>query len=325
MNLKRFSPKEYLRARRPEKFSDSVVEERSALDRSMLEYHLATLTSRSQEVKFENFARRLAEREICPNLLPQTGPTGGGDSKVDSETYPVADGLSLVWYVGIGREAASERWAFAFSAKKRWREKVRSDIAKLVSTRRGYRKAFFVSSQFIPDKARADVEDELRARHDLDVRILDRTWILDRVFTSSHEELAIEELELTTHSRKAVVKGPLDVQRERELEETEKRIRDAGQQQGFGYSVVDDCITAALLSRQLERPRVEIDGRFERAERIAARYGTPHQRLECAYQRAWTAFYWYEDYELFAELYQTVQERAKGSRNSYHLELLSNL
>jgi site-specific recombinase XerC len=37
-----------------------------------------TDTSRSQEVKFERFARRLAEREICPNLLPQTGPTGGG-------------------------------------------------------------------------------------------------------------------------------------------------------------------------------------------------------------------------------------------------------
>jgi hypothetical protein len=55
------------------------------LDRSMLEYHLETLTSRSEETVFEKFALRLAQCEICPNLLPHTGPTGGGDSKVDSE------------------------------------------------------------------------------------------------------------------------------------------------------------------------------------------------------------------------------------------------
>lgn len=72
-----FSPKKFLRARRPEKFSDSVLEEKPTLDRSMLEYHLATLTSRSQETDFATFALHLAEREICPNLLPQTGPTGG--------------------------------------------------------------------------------------------------------------------------------------------------------------------------------------------------------------------------------------------------------
>ena len=54
------SPHELLKARRPEKFSDSVSHEVPALDRSLLEYHLETLTSRSQENDFENFARRLA-------------------------------------------------------------------------------------------------------------------------------------------------------------------------------------------------------------------------------------------------------------------------
>ena len=76
--------------------------------------------------------RALIKLEICPNLLPQTGPTGGGDSKVDSETYPVADGLAFAWYVGEGRLAASERWAFAFSAKEDWDPKLKSDITKIV-------------------------------------------------------------------------------------------------------------------------------------------------------------------------------------------------
>ena len=325
MKAESFSPKEFLMARRPERFSDSIVQEGPTLDRSMLEYHLDTLTNRSQEVKFEHFARRLAEREICPNLLPQTGPTGGGDSKVDSETYPVADDLSLGWYVGIGREAASERWAFAFSAKKRWRGKVRSDVAKIAATGRGYRKVFFVSNQFIRDKARAEMEDELSAKHGLDVRILDRTWILDRVFSNGHEELAIEELELITSTRKGVRKGPLDTQREGDLEELEERIKEALRQRRFGPPLVDDCINAAILSRELELPRVEIEGRFARAEQVAVKHGTPHQRLECAYQRAWTAFWWYEDYEEFVRLYRTVAERAEGSRNAYDLERLYNL
>src|SRR5947207_3403928 len=101
--MERFSPRQFLKARRPEKFSDSVLEQAPALDRSTLEYHLGTITNRNQEADFERFARGLCEREVCPNLLSHTGPTGGGDSKVDSETYPVADALSLVWYTGIGR------------------------------------------------------------------------------------------------------------------------------------------------------------------------------------------------------------------------------
>ena len=63
------SPREFLRNRRPENFSDSVRVEKPLLDRSQLEYHLATLTNRSQENDFEIFARGLAERVICPNLL----------------------------------------------------------------------------------------------------------------------------------------------------------------------------------------------------------------------------------------------------------------
>src|SRR5687768_18615558 len=114
----KFSPRNFLRARRPERFSESVASERPLLDRTTLEYHLDTLTNRSQESLFEEFARQLAQREVCPNLQSHTGPTGGGDSKVDSETYPVAAAISAGWYVGAGGKSGSERWAFAISAKK---------------------------------------------------------------------------------------------------------------------------------------------------------------------------------------------------------------
>src|SRR4030043_1973977 len=98
----KISPKQFLKSRRPEQFSDSSLVSAPSIDRPKLEYYLDTLSNRSQEVEFEHFARRLCEVEICPNLLPHTGPTGGGDSKVDSETYPVSDTTSLSWFTGIG-------------------------------------------------------------------------------------------------------------------------------------------------------------------------------------------------------------------------------
>src|SRR5690349_16946562 len=125
--MPKFSPKEFLKSRRPERFSDTSYQDIRQLDRSSLEYRLDSLTNRSDELRFQEFARRLLERTVCPNLIPHTGPTGGGDSKVDSETHPVAESLALSWYVGIGNAAASERWAFAFSAKKDWRPKVIGD------------------------------------------------------------------------------------------------------------------------------------------------------------------------------------------------------
>ncbi|MDB5902755.1 MAG: hypothetical protein JWM26_1633, partial [Betaproteobacteria bacterium] len=204
-----FSPREFLKQRRPERFSDSVGLDAPLLDRSLLEYHLSTITSRNQEQRFEEFARRLLQKTVCPNLLPHTGPTGGGDSKVDTETYPVAAEVSAQWYMAQPN-AGAERWAVGISAKKAWRGKVQDDVAKIVGTGRPYTKILCVSSQHIPDKKRAEVEDALTKQHGTDVRVFDRQWILDQVFALRLEELAIETLGIETSVRREVRKGPLD-------------------------------------------------------------------------------------------------------------------
>ncbi len=320
-----FSPRKLLQARRPEKFSDSVEIRTAALDRSLLEYHLDSLTNRKQETDFERLAKRLIERTVCPNLLPQTGPTGGGDSKVDSETYPVSDDLSLVWHVGNARKAAAERWAFAFSAKKDWQDKLRSDIAKIAATKRGYKKAFFVTNQFIRDKERASEEDSLRKKHKLDIRIFDRSWILDRVFQDKLEDIVIEELHLATSLRPQLKQGPLDLQRREKLDELEARINTAATQGQFGIQHVADCIEAAELARSLDLPRTDVDGRFQRAQRAAKEHGSDHQQLNAAYQWAWATYWWFEDYLELPRQYSEVEKLAKGTLNAYDLELLSNL
>lgn len=295
------------------------------MDRSILEYHLESLTSRSQENDFEDFCRRLAEHEICPNLMPHTGPTGGGDSKVDSETYPVADALTENWYSGIGREAAHERWAFAISAKKAWRPKVQSDVAKIITTDRGYTTVFFLSSRYIRDKERAEVEDALAKKHGVRVRIFDRTWLLDKVFQGKHETLAIATLRLQVSTVSKEQPGPQDAQRLLDFDEIQTRVREAVSQQRYSAALVDECLEAAILARQLERPVDETNGLFGRARRLAAKYGTSQQNFTCLYQHAWTAYWWHEDLPLFAELYDKVETAAAGTQNAFDLERWQNL
>jgi hypothetical protein len=112
------SPSEFMRGLRPEYYSDTEDRELYVLDDATFSYHLETITSRNQHHEFETFCRKLCERAICANLRVQTGPEGGGDSKVDTETFPVADEISLT-YVGTPN-SGREKWAFAFSAKKTW-------------------------------------------------------------------------------------------------------------------------------------------------------------------------------------------------------------
>ncbi|MBX3389164.1 MAG: hypothetical protein KF691_06875 [Phycisphaeraceae bacterium] len=323
--MESFSPREFLRNRRPERFSDSTEIVESRLDGAILETHLDTLTNRSQENDFARFARRLASLEICPNLLPQTGPTGGGDSKVDSETYPVAEALTEIWHVGNGTVAGNERWAFAFSIKKQWKQKVESDVAKLVATDRGYQKAFFITNQYIRDKSRAEVEDALSRKHGLDVRILDRTWITERVFASKREELAIKELAIESSFRRFTKMGPNDTKRQDALDEIQTRIEKAIQASEFSGVLVDDCLEAAFLARSLEKPRENVEGLLLRANRLATKYGSRHQQLRAAYDDAFTAFWWYEDFDSYLEKYSRYESLVGQSDNVTELENAATL
>lgn len=319
------NPSQFMRARRPELFSDSTTINRPSLTREVFEYHLDTLTNRKQEIEFEHFCRKLAEKEICPNLIPQTGPTGGGDSKVDTETYPVADAIALGWYEGIGREASQERWAFAFSAKKIWKPKAQSDIQKIVDAKRDYKLIFFITNQFIKDKYRAKVEEELKKKHNIDVRIFDRTWIVKCIFEHDRLHLAAETLSLTGYEDTRKQTGPRDAEREIELRELDQQVSDSNRYNGVEYQLAEDCLQTALLARGLEHPRAEVEGRFYRAERIAEKVGHHQQRLRIAYNRAWTAFWWYDDFAELNRIYINVEELASSSTQATDLEMLANL
>lgn len=222
---KTFGPSRYMRERRPHLFSNSTTAQETLVTREVLSYHLETLTNQKDESKFEKFAHRMAEKFIAPNLRPQTGPTGGGDGKTDAETYPVTSEIALRWFASPTAKPG-ERIAFAFSAKKDWRSKVKSDVKSIADTKRDYDHIFFVTNQFVPARASASVQDDLKKQHELPITILDRNWLLDRVFGHDSLDIAVDELGVGQGTEREISKlGPKDTARAEELQALEKKFK----------------------------------------------------------------------------------------------------
>lgn len=317
-------PSEFMRQLRPELYSDTKGATSYLLDATTLEYHLESITSRNQTHDFEIFCRKLCERTICPNLKPATGPEGGGDSKADSETYPVADEIATLTFVGEAN-AGQERWAFAFSAKKKWAQKVRDDVIGIVNTQRGYRKIFCVTAQFAPAKTRARIEDELSTEHGLVITILDRSWIVDQIISHDRKDIAFNYLSAGQEIFDDLRLGPSDYSRTQQLEDIEKALNNPDFYAGMELQRVTEALVAAKLSRNLERPRTETDGRFARAIRFASQDGTYRQHLLAIYESIWTNFWWFDDVTHLNNNYDTFESLVIENEHALNLELLCNL
>lgn len=314
-----------MRERHPELFSDSSLKTELIVTREVLSYHLETLTNQKDESTFEAFALRLCEKFISPNLRPQTGPIGGGDGKTDSETYPVSEVIAARWFVP-DPAGAKERWAFAFSAMKDWKKKVRADVKSIVGTRRDFSRIYFVTNQFAPAKDSAALQDALEEKYGVPVTILDRTWLLDRIFKHHSMDIAVEVLGVGKGTEKESKQiGPKDFKRVADLEALDTAIADGSKYIDNPHALADDCLKTALLARSLERSRLEVEGRFERATRIANQYGLKRKELIAVYDWAWTAYFWFEDGAKLNALYDIVEGLAISSEDADDMERLTNL
>ncbi|MDP3066534.1 MAG: hypothetical protein Q8N08_07335 [Methanobacteriaceae archaeon] len=321
-----FSPKNFMKQRRPGIFSDSQIIKESQLNSLKLEYHLGTLSTRKQEYDFEEFARKLCQYEIQPNLRPQTGPVGGGDGKVDTETTPVSETLRDIYYYGIVQESG-ERWGFAFStiARSNLKKKIESDVKKMVETGRGYTKIFFVTNQFFKADQRVKLEDELNKKHGVPVTIHDRTWITDKVFSNKREVLAIDELKIDSSYKEVVKVGPKDTNRQVSFEKLNKDIDQAAQENRVNFATVDDALSIAVVAAEMDKPKTEVEGLFSRAKRLAEKYGSSEQYFTVRYQEIWTLYFWYNDYNILINNYEEIEFLTKDTINLFDIERLGNL
>ena len=322
---KDFSAKEFLKDRRPEEFSSSIVVESGTLDRVQLEHYLTTLNIRSQELEFETFAKKLCEKIICPNLLEQTGPVAGGDGKTDTQTFPVSSQNQLLWYVGVNEGSHNERWAFAVSTQKEWKSKCKKDVKKIIETDRGYLKIFCITNQSIKADQRSKLEDELNKQYSIDVRILDLSWILDQIYKHQLEFLAIDTLSIPTSYKREIELSADDYQKQKEFDRLTKLIKETVDPSKISLEQVDYFLELAILSKELELAIIDTQGLFDRAIRIAKKFGTSNQLLEAHYQYAWAAHWWFEDYSIFEDNLELTFENLNGNTNSENWEKLVNL
>ncbi|EAG8233296.1 hypothetical protein K9128_000458 [Listeria monocytogenes] len=313
------SEKEFYKKIHPNLFSDSKIVKKGKLTDDYFSYFLESLTSQSKEKEFEDYCRKIVSVTICPNLLPQTGPTGGGDSKVDSETFPVSETIAESWLSGYGDLAHSERWAFAISAKKEWKSKFKSDVQKIIGTNtengRNYKKIFFITNQFVSDKKRASAEDELRNEYELDIRILDRTWLLENTFKNNNQILAIEAFHMSEDLLDVVEEGSKDLERRRRLMEINDELSNIESLKPA--RIVKLSEESVEIIRELEVDKLMAVEALERNIRFTKKYGHSQNYINALYDFCWTILWWYEDHDMYYEKYLEIEEIYKEKNDNY--------
>lgn len=314
----------YYRRLRSNLFSDTEVVYETKLTPELFDLKLQQLSQDKKQSEFENFVLALAVRLVTPNIKPQTGPDGGGDGKVDGETYPVDKAISDKWWVSEG-STVDHKWAIAISVQKNWKSKIEGDVKKVVETGRGYTKVIFFSSQKIKSSKRQEVEDELSKQYGLAVSVFDGKWCSFAVFEQGCYDVATEKLNFSEeYRRKTVKEGPNDKRRQEELKKLENDLL-LRQVEGLDTDYVDDLLQSCLLSRGLERPRMETEGRFNRAQREADAHGSSVQRFNITYHHAWTSFFWFHDLDAMYADYLKLKEYANMHTTVHTIELMTNI
>lgn len=324
--MRKNTPSEFYKIRRQEYFSDSEIIYESKLQREHLAYELSQITTNQKQDEFETLCRKLSEIFIAPNLIPQVGPTGGGDGKTDSETYPVSQKISERWFIPENGWSVDEKWAFAISAKQTWKSKAKSDIKKIIGTEREYTRVYFFTNQTPSSKKKKDAQDEFIKEFQIDVVILDGEWILEKIYTSELIDLVVDSLNLSpVYKNKTTKIGKNDTYRIDKLEKLEKDINSPNRYFEYDFQLVEDSLEAAILTRMLEKPRDEVEGKFDRAFRFAKKINYSKLILRIHYQRAWTYLHWYDDYPSFIEEFKSFKKYISETSSITNVELYFNL
>ncbi len=323
MNEKIFSPKEFYKKKYPDFFSDSKINETISIDKNILSYTLETVTANNLESNFQSFCVELVKREICPNISPQTGPTGGGDGKADAETYPISDSLLLF---GQPKESSNERWAFAISAKKEWKGKAKDDFQKIIDTKREYSKIFYISNQFISDRKKRELEDEF-AKNNSQIRfvILDKQWLIDKAVNNKNKMLLKDFFDFKISTTNEI--GPKDYARnQRLIYLNDKYVKTNILKEKIGIST--DIIK---LSRELEIEKKEMLVLIDNYFSLAEQFDSQREKFDALYVSAWTMYWWYEDYTKYYEYYCRIEnifsviDASTPQLALYYYELINNL
>lgn len=320
------SPNDIYRKIRPEYFSDSKKVFEVELTKEILSHELENVSVNQKQDQFQVLCRKLAEKFVCPNLIPEVGPSGGGDGKVDTESHAVSKLISDKWYIPEHGWTNDNKWAFAISSKEDWRGKLRSDIKSIKSTERDYTLIHFMTNRKISSKKKKEVEDKFSEEFEVEIRIFDGQWIIDRVIDNNLEELVVNSLNMSEVYKKVKIsEGARDIQRKELMKELEEDIEKPNRYFEVDYQLVEDCLQSAILSRELEDSREVIEGKFLRTLRFANKLKNINQLCRIYYQYAWTSIFWFNDFDVFEENFLKVKQLAHEDINTNTIKLYHTL
>jgi hypothetical protein len=315
----KLSPSEFYRAIRPENFSDSEISYDVVLPKEQLEFELSKITANQKEAEFETLCRRIIEKTIAPNLIPQVGPTGGGDGKTDSETYSVSEYISDRWFIPENGWNKNEKWAFAFSAKQDWKPKATSDVGKILQTNRDYTKIYFVTNQTPSSKQKKDFQDKYK---NIEITILDGKWIIEKIYNDNLIDIAVDSLNLSdVYKKKKIIVGKNDIEKNKRLEKLERNITNSNRYFEYDFQLIEDALESAILSRQLEKSHSEVEGKFDRALRFCEKLNSKKHLIRIHYQKAWTYLYYYNDYQKFIINYLELKKLISNQSSISEIKL----
>ncbi|MFC6691046.1 hypothetical protein ACFQD2_08405 [Pseudomonas lini] len=138
-----------------------------------------------------------------------------------------------------------------------------------MSTGRGYVRIFCVTSRFIKNSSRAELQDELSEKYDVNVTILDRTWLLDKTLQPKNQHLAIDHLGLTGSIDSTIQIGPFDADKQIQLAEIERQIDQIEDPGRLTIPQVDLYTKRAIIYKELERDAAAVQHQFDIAVRTA--------------------------------------------------------
>jgi hypothetical protein len=136
----------------------------------------------------------------------------------------------------------------------------------------------------------------------------------------------VDSLNLSiVYKNNKVIHGANDVERIKLLEELEEKIQNPNRYCEYDFQKVEDALEAAILARKIERPRAEVEGKFDRAVRFCKKLNFSRQWIRIHYQKAWTYLYYYDDYSSFIEEYKNLQQYITINSSANEIELYVNL
>ncbi|MBQ4107580.1 MAG: hypothetical protein IJC73_08415 [Lentisphaeria bacterium] len=319
--MENIKPSDFYRKIHPELFSDSTIAQECKLTEELLTFEIERISTNQKENQFQVLCRKIAELQIAPNLIPEVGPAGGGDGKTDAETYPIDQRLLARFFIPENGWDNDEKWAFAISAKKDWRSKLKSDVESIVSTGREYTHVFFMTNQAISSKQKRKAEDSIKTQFSIGVSILDQKWLIEKIFAYNYIEIVVKTLGMSKEYLPKRIDGPRDIARQKEFDSIQRKILKGTAYSVLDYQLFEDRLSLAILAQQLERPRQEVEDLFENAILLASARQDITQLRRSYEQLAWAHFMRYDDFDSFVQDYKKFSQYNELIENCSELEL----